>query len=172
MRKVRLASFVAAMVAAGAAFVSITGSAGADNLATIGNGPTYVYGSPNPFADATVTVQAAELGADNLQVVLSVEGIDAAAGTTFGAHVHTAPCGTLATAAGGHYQHLDSPGQLARKEIWLDLTVNANGQAQTVATRQFRIAGSTARSVIIHAIETDRVTGVAGARLVCTNVNF
>lgn len=172
MRKVRFASTVAAVVAASAAFALLTGSAGAGNLANIGNGPTFVYGTPNPFSGATVTVQAAEIGAGNLQVVLSVEGIDASAGTTFGAHVHTAPCDANPLAAGGHYQHLDSPGSLARKEIWLDLTVNGNGEAQTVATRQFRIAGSTARSVIIHALETDRVTGFAGTRLVCTNVNF
>ena len=64
------------------------------------------------------------------------------------------------------------PGRCSRREIWLDVTLDAHGRGHAVATRQFRIAAPFARSVIIHAMHTDHDTGAAGARLVCTDVTF
>jgi Cu-Zn family superoxide dismutase len=156
----------------------IPASAGNGNSSTIGEGPDLVSTlvSPNPFSGARIEVVAAEIGQGNLQVALDVSGVDAPAGTTFGAHVHVSPCGADSSAptlgAGAHYQDAGGTGPLERREIWLDFTLDAHGRGHAVATRQFTVADSGARSVIIHAMSTDHDTGIAGGRLACTNVTF
>lgn len=174
---VRRLSTLAAMTFGLVAFAVMPASAGSGNSTVIGEGPDLVASSisPNPFADATTEVSAANVGNRNLQVTLDVQGVDAPAGTTFGAHVHVNPCGTDPAAstlgAGAHYSGPPTSGPFERHEIWLDFTVNAHGRGHAVATRQFTI-GSSARSVIIHANPTDPDNGVAGARLACTNITF
>lgn len=167
-----LAAF--AFVAVGA----VPAAAGNGNSSTIGEGPDLVSTlvSANPFSGAQVEVVAAEIGQGNLQVTLDVSGVDAPAGTKFGAHVHVNPCGADSSAptlgAGAHYQDISGTGPLQRREIWLDFTLDANGRGHAVATRQFTVAAPAARSVIIHALSTDHETGVAGGRRACTNVSF
>ncbi len=173
----RLGAATAMAIALGVAG-ALPASAGNGNSSTIGEGPDLVAASPNPnpFSGASIEVAAGQIGKDNLQVTLDVEGVDAPAGTTFGAHVHVNPCGTDPTVstlgAGGHYQDTGDQSPLARREIWLDFTLNAHGRGHAVATRQFTVAAPAARSVVIHAVSTDHDTGVAGARLACTNVTF
>lgn len=150
----------------------------AGSSTVIGEGPDLVSAvvNPNPLTGATITVGAREIGVSKLHMTLDVRGVSAPAGTTFGAHVHVNPCGTnpsdATLGAGAHYQDANSQVPLEDREIWLDFTVDAHGRGHAVATRHFRIAPPLARSVIIHALETDHETGVAGARLACTNVVF
>ena len=94
-------------------------------------------------------------------------------GATYGAHVHTKPCGALATDSGGHYQHSTDPAvPLAEREVWLDITPDAQGMAVSSTTVPWEFAPGTAGSVVIHALPTNPTTGVAGARLACTTVTF
>ncbi len=56
------------------------------------------------------------------------------------------------------------------REVWLDFTVNSSGNGHAEAVRSWPLDGSVLRSVVIHAIPTDR-TGAAGARLACVNLD-
>jgi Cu-Zn family superoxide dismutase len=133
-----------------------------------GHGPTAVHNST--YADLETQVHA--WARDGWTTVrLMVDGLPA--GQTFGAHVHVAPCGTDPLASGGHFQHSTDPViPLADREIWLDVTANADGHAVAERTVPWLIEAGTAGSVVIHANPTNPDTGAAGARLVCTNVAF
>lgn len=133
-------------------------------------GPDYAYGTPNPFADARAIVSVVQTGQGKSHVALSVRGVDAPAGQTFGAHVHQSPCGDVGAAAGGHYQHAGATGSLEEREVWLDVTINPHGNAITHATRPWTVDQSTPRSVIIHAAPT-APDGTAGARLACIDLD-
>jgi Cu-Zn family superoxide dismutase len=133
-----------------------------------GRGPTVVHDAA--YAGITTQVHAWS-GDGSTKVRLMVEGLPP--GQTFGAHVHTLPCGELASASGGHYQHsTDASIPLAEREIWLDVTANADGHASTTTDVPWEIAPGTAGSVVVHALPTNPTTGAAGARLVCTTVTF
>ena len=83
-----------------------------------------------PFDHATAQATAAPNG-DGTTVTLKVQGIDhSAAGSTFGAHVHSGSCviGT-GSVAGPHYKH-DANVASTNNEVWLDFTVEANGTAR------------------------------------------
>lgn len=71
--------------------------AGVRNSEIAGQEPDFVNGavSPNPLADAKVTVSVGEPGRGNMQITLDVAGVDLPAGTKLGAHVHVNPCGTF-----------------------------------------------------------------------------
>ncbi len=123
-------------------------------------------------ASAKVTLVT---GPDATTTVLRVHGVDpAVAGRTFGAHLHEGSClagnGGL---AGGHYNHTKVLGQPvvinASTEIWLDVTVDADGDAAAVSHVPFTVVPGQ-RSVVIHALPTDPGTGLAGARLACLPV--
>jgi len=100
-----------------------------------------------------------------------VEGLPT--GQTFGAHVHTLPCGPSPSESGVHYQHsTDTSIPLPQREIWLDVTANADGHAATTTVVQWELTPGTAGSVVLHAQPTNPTTGGAGARLACTTVTF
>lgn len=147
--------------------------AGVGNSELAGQGPDFVNSavSPNPLADAEITVSVGEIGSGNMQITLDVAGVDLPAGTKLGAHVHVNPCGTTAGASGGHYQNLAGGQTLQQREVWLDFTVNANGDGHAIATRDWLVTNLTERSVVIHVMATDHDTGVAGARLACTDLD-
>ncbi|MFI9200634.1 superoxide dismutase family protein [Streptomyces sp. NPDC053048] len=118
---------------------------------------------------------------DETVVELSVEGIQA--NRTFGAHVHTEPCGNTPDASGPHYQNVKDPNppstdpQFAnpRNEVWLDFTTNGRGDGDSSSTVQWRFRAGEARSVVIHEHATETApghAGMAGARLACVNVPF
>lgn len=145
--------------------------AGAAPRAVVGSGPDYVYGA-NALSGATATVSAADLGSDATQLALAVSGVDAPAGTEFGAHLHVNPCGAAPSAAGGHYTNADVQSDtLRQREVWLDFVVDANGNGRSVATRDWTPTNRAARSVVIHVAGTDHETGVAGARLACIDLD-
>jgi Cu-Zn family superoxide dismutase len=173
-RKAVLVAVSAGLVMAGVTLAS-TGlaSAGKGNSLTIGEGPDFVY-VPGSLSSARATVTAASLGGGNSQIAIAVEGIDAPAGTTFGAHVHVNPCGDLEQgggASGPHYYSEAASGPLKNHEVWLDFTVNANGSGHAVATRHFEVSDRANRSVIIHVMGTEHGSGAAGARLACIDLD-
>ena len=137
------------------------------------SGPDYTYTGGEPFADATAVVQVTPRGNGSALVMLQVKNVDAAAGRTFGAHVHTSPCGAVATDAGGHYQHagLSTTLPLVDREVWLDVTIDDEGNGVAVAIRPWTVASTASRSVIIHADPTNATTGVAGPRLACIDID-
>lgn len=133
-----------------------------------GRGPTAVHDAA--YAGITTQVHAWSRDGES-RVRLMVDGLPA--GRTFGAHVHTLPCGSLPAASGGHYQHSsDTSIPLGQREVWLDVTAGADGHAATTTVVPWEIAAGTAGSVVLHALPTDPITGVAGGRLACTTVTF
>jgi Cu-Zn family superoxide dismutase len=146
--------------------------AGEGNSAVVGVGPDFVNTAvtSNPLASAVVTVRSGDLGDGNQQITLDVSGIDAPAGTRLGAHVHEDECGDTASASGNHFANPDGGVPLEQREVWLDFTVTANGAGHSVATRDWAVSEFSNRSVVIHVVHTDRETGLASARLACTDI--
>lgn len=108
---------------------------------------------------------------------------DLVANRTYGAHVHTKPCGKLPADAGPHYQDEVDPKQPsvdpeyanAENEVWLDVTTNKDGSARSVGIVDWRFREGGARSVVLHEAATsthEGHAGTAGARLACVNVPF
>ncbi|UUU23089.1 superoxide dismutase family protein [Streptomyces sp. DSM 40750] len=108
---------------------------------------------------------------------------DLVANRTYGAHVHTKPCGKLPADAGPHYQDEADPKQPsvdpeyanAENEVWLDVTTNEDGSARSVGIVDWRFREGGARSVVLHEAATsthEGHAGTAGTRLACVNVPF
>lgn len=111
------------------------------------------------------------VGDDSTQAVFVVHGVDpAVAGQTFGAHLHLGPCVAGSGAAAlGHYNHSTAPRVVSSEtEIWLDVTINDGGNAQSTARVDWAPLAGT-RSVVIHAKPT-AADGTAGDRLACLPV--
>jgi Cu-Zn family superoxide dismutase len=156
----------------GAAIVASAGAAVAVSTSGRSTGPDYTYGTDNPFAGASAAVHMVATGAGGSNVTLHVKGVDAIAGRTFGAHVHVNPCGAAGTDAGGHYLH-EAPAAgepLEPEEIWLDVTIDEDGNGHALAKRPWTVDESTPRSVILHALAT-APNGGAGARLACIDLD-
>jgi Cu-Zn family superoxide dismutase len=108
---------------------------------------------------------------------------DLVASRTYGAHVHTKPCGKLPADAGPHYQDQQDPQQPSvdpkyanpKNEVWLDVTSNKDGSARSTAIVDWRFRDGGARSVVLHEMGTAihaGHAGTAGPRLACVNVAF
>lgn len=108
------------------------------------------------------------------KATLIVHGVDpAVAGRTFGAHLHVGPCvAGNGAAALGHYNHSGTTPPVVNDdtEIWLDVTINDEGNARSVATVDWAPTAG-ARSVVIHANPT-APDGTAGPRLACLPVEW
>ena len=109
--------------------------------------------------------------------VLLVSGVGAAGvGNTYGAHLHTGACvAGNGTAAGPHYNQSTVEGVVPpvvsdQTEVWLDVTVGADGSGMAVAKVPFVPAPGN-RAVVLHAEHTDD-HGTAGARLACLPVSW
>ncbi|MET9294003.1 superoxide dismutase family protein [Streptomyces sp. NPDC003077] len=100
---------------------------------------------------------------------------------TYGAHVHTKPCGPKPADSGPHYQNVPDPVQPStnpdyanpRNEVWLDLTTDEDGDGATAAKVNWHVRYGEARSVVVHEHKTHTEpghAGTAGARLACVNV--
>lgn len=92
----------------------------------------------------------------------------------YGAHLHTAPCGTDSDDAGGHYQH--DPGHAsAASEVWLDVTTDGSGAGRSTARNSWRLDAATApKSLVIHARGTKKSgprAGDAGPRVACLTLH-
>jgi hypothetical protein len=109
--------------------------------------------------------------------VLVVSGVGAAGvGNTYGAHLHTGACvAGNGAAAGPHYNQSTVEGVVPavvndQTEVWLDVTVGADGSGVAVAKVPFVPAPGN-RAVVLHAEHTDD-HGTAGARLACLPVSW
>ena len=132
-----------------------------------------------PFdnADARLIMVSSRRNSTTFVFVFVVTGIDrAAAGTTYGAHLHVGPCvaGDPA-AAGPHYNRsviegASPPVVNDQTEVWLDVTVGPGGSAVAIARVPFVPAPGN-RAVVLHAEHTDD-HGTAGARLACLPVRW
>jgi Cu/Zn superoxide dismutase len=107
--------------------------------------------------------------------VLIVTGVDpAAAGQTYGAHLHVGPCvAGDGAAAGPHYnvsviEEWTTLEISEQTEVWLDVTVNAAGVGVSTTTVPFAPEPGV-RSVVLHA-EATAPSGSAGPRLECLPV--
>jgi superoxide dismutase, Cu-Zn family len=81
-------------------------------------------------------------------------------GTTYGSHVHNAPC---STGGGGHYQHVVGGAVDAVNEIWPVLRAQPSGVAQGMAVHGHR-ARPEAQSIVIHDPSD-------GARIACLDLD-
>ena len=133
-----------------------------------GHGPTVVHDTAYEQIRTQVHAWSSE---GTTRVRLMVTGLPA--GRTFGAHVHTGTCGSDPLASGGHYQHSTDPSvPLAQREVWLDVTADADGRGVATTTVPWTFTPGSAGSVVIHALPTNTTTGAAGARLACTSVEL
>ncbi|WP_326690617.1 superoxide dismutase family protein [Streptomyces sp. NBC_01795] len=100
---------------------------------------------------------------------------------TYGAHVHTKPCGARPDDSGPHYQHVKDPVQPStdpryanpRNEVWLDFTTNAKGIGTATSRHRWNFRAGEARSIVLHETATHTEpghAGQAGARLACLTV--
>jgi Cu-Zn family superoxide dismutase len=156
-------------VAAALAVVAVpTAAVATQVLVDHGHGPTVTHDSA--YSAITTQVHAWTRG-ESTRVRLMVEGLPP--GRTFGAHVHTGRCSSDPMASGGHYQHsTDATVPLAQREVWLDVTSDAQGRGVSTTTVPWSFEHGTAGSVVIHAQPTNPATGAAGPRLACTTVDF
>jgi Cu-Zn family superoxide dismutase len=133
-------------------------------------------------AGAWAHVTIAEI-ADTTTVTLNVRGL--LANRTYGAHLHTKPCGATGAAAGPHYQHRTDPAASAsppsvdpayanpQNEVWLDLTTDSQGAGMSRSAQQWLFTAKP-KSLVIHAEKTQDApgkAGSAGARVACLTVN-
>ncbi|HEX6916987.1 MAG TPA: hypothetical protein VF140_02845 [Phycicoccus sp.] len=175
----RLGAALAAIVA----LITLPASASASASAAAAHGPVVRSSGPladlqpataGPFDGARASFQLVG-SAHGSHALLRVSGIGAAAdGSVFGAHVHLGPCvAGNGGAALGHY-NTDvlagvSPARVTeRTEVWLDLHVEDGAATSTASVPFVPLPG--ARSVVVHAKETDHSTGAAGERLACLPV--
>ena len=165
------AALAVGAIAAGVGALS-AGAAGATRVDA--RGELIRYDGTIP-AGATARVHAVYPPSGKTIVTLVVDGMPA--GRTFGAHVHKSACGaTDPAASGGHYQHI--PGTVSiDEEIWLDVTTDANGHAETTAVVDWQFEKDLdhpegANAVVIHRDPTNATTGAAGPRLACLTVPF
>ncbi|MFB4312668.1 hypothetical protein [Actinomadura sp. 21ATH] len=135
-------------------------------------GPTHAYAKKYKKARTAVHVKN-ERGKTTVRFTVT-RMPKSAKGRTFGVHVHRNKCGLKPADAGPHYQNPNArPGTPLRgKEIWLDVKVDRKGRGTSTAVVPWKIEKGTARSVVLHSMPTDRKTGEAGDRLLCTTVPF
>ncbi|MBO8184505.1 superoxide dismutase family protein [Streptomyces spirodelae] len=100
---------------------------------------------------------------------------------TYGAHVHTQPCGAKPDDSGPHYQHRKDPEQPStdpryanpHNEVWLDFTTDSRGRGEAVSRHHWTFREGEARSVVLHERGTSSEAGhagQAGARVACFSV--
>ena len=131
-------------------------------------------GVADPLDGATARLIMIE-HAGSTTFVLSVTEVDpAAAGQTYGGHLHVGACvAGEGAAAGPHYNRSTVEGDVPpivtdQTEVWLDVTINAAGVGVSTTTVPF-VPEPGARSVVLHA-EATTSSGSAGARLECLPV--
>lgn len=131
---------------------------------------------PLDGATAVLGMRTDRAGGTTFRLMVRHVG-EAARGQSFGAHLHLGPCvAGSPSAALGHYNTdvlagitpvVASP----TTEVWLDLTVDADGDGSAVAHVPF-VPNAGDRSVVIHTESTNPATGTAGARLACLPVSW
>ena len=102
----------------------------------------------------------------------------------YGAHVHSAPCGSTGDSAGPTYQNVVDPVQPSvdpqyanpQNEIWLDFRTDDDGAGSSQATVDWGFSAERrAQSVVVHAWPTATGAGEAGSagtEVGCVTVRF
>ncbi|MEO3873888.1 hypothetical protein ABGB18_34180 [Nonomuraea sp. B12E4] len=116
-------------------------------------------------SQASVTAESTNQGA---RTSLVVEGMRP--NRTYGAHLHTKPCGKRPDDSGPHYQH--HPGQITpASEVWLDVKTNASGAGRSTARNDWQFDPTELPgSLVIHAkptVTSGPQVGTAGDRVAC-----
>jgi len=131
----------------------------------------------DPTDSAAAHLTAVRAGGET-HTVLALHGLDrAAAGTTYGAHVHVGPCveGDGAAALGHFnidvFQQAHEVQVSPSTEVWLDFTVTRGGTGHAVAHVPFEVPEGAAASVVVHALPT-APDGSAGPRIACLPVEL
>ncbi|HEY2723793.1 MAG TPA: superoxide dismutase family protein [Pseudonocardiaceae bacterium] len=144
------------------------------------NGTAITYDESLAPVGAKLTTSMVPAG-NATEVKFTVSGLTPNRG--YAVHAHTKACGADAKAAGPHYQNRIDPAATPDKpssdpayanrtnEIWLDLTTDAKGSAQTATTVPFTFTKREPASIVVH---KDMVTntepgkaGTAGDRIAC-----
>jgi Cu/Zn superoxide dismutase len=126
--------------------------------------------SPFDGAAASLKIVESNLGTSyRLRVTgIDLELVSEEERQTFGSHLHTGPCQeNNPSGAGGHYTHEGDFASLRQAEAWFDLVPDADGVAVDQTWSWFVPADDGIKSLVIHALPTNEVTGSAGARQVC-----
>jgi len=165
-----------ATAAIAAGLVVGSGPAGAASLFVESRGELsdYAPSAYNATDGATADLWAVAAGGTTTFFVF-FSGLDpAAAGTTYGVHVHVGPCvAGNGAAAGPHYNTGGTPS--TDTEVWLDFTVLPGGYGFAYTTVPFTIEPGDAQSMVVHALPTQDggpTPGAAGGRQACLPVEF
>jgi len=160
--------------------VRVTGVASTD-----GSGGAWTYDSAQLPSGARITVGVTYPTSGRTIVTLHVKGAQAL--REYGAHAHAAACGSLGTAAGGHFQFNPAPVGLPStdpayaayanptNEVWLDFETDEFGNGSAQAVVPWQPTDRRPMSVVIHAMHTSTTPGTAGTagpRLGCLTVAF
>ncbi|KAB8170822.1 superoxide dismutase family protein [Streptomyces sp. 3MP-14] len=187
-----LAALIAALASTGGTALAAAGPAadpGAEQ-SWLFVGEFAPVGAPNGTGAVTYDEELVPAGADiavlqwlgegRTRVELRVEGVNP--GHTYGAHVHTNPCGDAPEDSGPHYQNRPGEGAEAanpanpENEVWLDLTADGQGAGVATARQNWLFREGEAGSVVIHERATSHghhgTPGDAGARVACFTVPF
>ncbi|GAA0538213.1 Cu-Zn family superoxide dismutase [Saccharopolyspora erythraea NRRL 2338] len=131
---------------------------------------------------ATAKISSQRLGDGQTEIKIALTGLQP--NRTYGAHVHTKPCGPTGEDAGPHFQQKLDPVQPSvdpayanpQNEVWLDLHTDAQGNANPSAKGNWQFDSRTdANSFVIHQTHTHTEpgkAGTAGARLGCVTAKF
>ncbi|OLT00595.1 hypothetical protein BJF90_34780 [Pseudonocardia sp. CNS-004] len=121
-------------------------------------------------------------GQGTTTVMLAVRGVQP--NRTYGAHIHTQPCGELPDDAGPHFQYATDPVQPSvdptfantQNEVWLDIATDETGAGSTETTVTWTFPDDRRpKSVVVHADGTASEpgqAGTAGGRVACISVDF
>lgn len=140
-----------------ALLVGVSAVVAAGAQIAVGELHTFAAGLDRGY-DITGRVQMVRTASDRTLTSVQVWGL--AAGATYPAHVHNAPCAV--GNGGGHYQDVVGGPADSVNEIWPGFTTNAHGHGNGQAANDFT-ARSEAQSVVIH--DTD------GARIACADLH-
>ena len=164
-----------AVAAVAGSLILMTPAAAAVWATYLFRGPLQDLSATSALFDGARAKVLLQTSSDSSRVVLAVKGIDPTlAGNRYGAHLHIGPCvAGNAAAAMGHYNvsTADPVVISAQTEVWLDFTVDTDGEGRAVARVPF-VPVAAARSVVVHALQTAPVTGIAGPRLACLPVEW
>ena len=174
----RVRNQIRAVVAATVLSTAVSGQVAlAQNTASLPptvrvEGPTVVH--DQSFSDARIEVSSIDVPFSPLTLmILNVRGWPySTRNRVFGAHAHTKPCAVDPVASGPHYADpaSDATKAIAAREVWLDINIDSQGRGTSFALFDWRIRKGDAGSVVIHAEPTNRTTGAAGARILCTAI--
>jgi hypothetical protein len=126
------------------------------------DGATVTRGEFEAFAAGTgqaITGRAQMVRTADGKTIVTVRAEGLAANTTYGSHVHAAPCAV--GDANGHYKNDPAGPAAPPNEIWPGFTTNGAGIGNGNATVDW-VAGPAAVSVVIHA--------PGGAKIACADL--